>query len=254
MSSDFYTPESAMVIAAHPDDIEFTCAGTLARWARGGARLSYVLCTSGESGIDDPAMPRRQAAEIRESEQRNAAAVIGAEEVIFLGERDGLVEPTLELRRKLVREVRRFRPEVVILGDPTVIWMGPTFINHPDHRAVATAALDAVWPAAGQPSLFAEMADEGIHAHRPRKLYVTGWVQPGADLWVDIEETIDVRIEALRAHASQMSGSDPGPFIRQSAARIAEGKGMAFAECFRVVTLVNDQLWEKTKGHRGPAE
>lgn len=249
--SDFYAPESAMVVAAHPDDIEFTCAGTLARWAQGGARLCYVLCTSGESGIDDLTVPRERAAEIRESEQRAAAEVVGAAELVFLRLPDGLLEPTLDLRKRLIREIRRFRPEVLICGDPTLIWMGSTFLNHPDHRAAASAALDAAWPAAGQVSLFPEMREEGLEAHRPRKIYVTGWMQPGADLFVDIGETIDLKIAALRAHASQMSGSDPGPFIRQWAAGNAQGKEMEYAESFRVVTLVPDAVWETTRGRRG---
>ena len=160
MSSDFYIPGSAMVIAAHPDDVEFTCAGTLALWARGGARLCYVLCTSGEAGIETPGVTRERAAEIREAEQRAAAAVVGAE-VVFLRETDGMLQPTLKLRKRLIREIRWFRPEVVICGDPTVVWMGPTFLNHPDHRAAASAAMDAAWPAAGQPSLCSELEQEG---------------------------------------------------------------------------------------------
>jgi LmbE family N-acetylglucosaminyl deacetylase len=252
MSSDSYVPASAMVIAAHPDDVEFTCAGTLALWARGGARLCYVLCTSGEAGIETPGVTRERAAEIREAEQQAAAAVVGAE-VVFLRETDGMLQPTLELRKRLIREIRRFRPEVVICGDPTVVWMGPTFLNHPDHRAAASAAMDAAWPAAGQPSLCSELEQEGITAHRPRKLYVTGWAQPGADVWVDIGETLEAKCEALRAHASQMSGSDPGPFIRNWAAGNAQGKGMEYAECFRVVTLVSDEVWERTRGRRGEA-
>ena len=247
--TDPYIPESAMVIAAHPDDIEFTCAGTLALWARGGARICYVLCTSGEAGIDDPSVPREQAAATREAEQRAAAAVVGEVDVVFLRLPDGLLEPTLDLRKRLVREIRRFRPEVLICGDPDLIWMGPSFLNHPDHRAAARAALEAAWPAAGQVSLFPEMAGEGLRAHRPRKIYVTGWIQPGADAWVDIGATLEVKIEALTAHASQVSG-DPGPFIRNWAAGNAQGREMAYAEAFRVVTLVPDEVWEKTRGER----
>ena len=109
-----YVPSSAMAIVAHPDDIEFSCAGTLALWARAGTRISYVLCTSGDVGIALPDMSRDLAIEIRESEQRAAADIVGATEVIFLREPDGMLQPTLDLRRKLVREIRRFRPEVVI--------------------------------------------------------------------------------------------------------------------------------------------
>ncbi len=127
----FYVPESAMAIVAHPDDIEFSCSGTLARWAQAGARISYVLCTSGDVGIAKQGMTNAQAIEIREAEQRAAAEIIGAEEVIFLREPDGMLQATIELRKKLVREIRRFRPEVVICGDPTIVWAGDALHQPP---------------------------------------------------------------------------------------------------------------------------
>lgn len=241
-----YIPESAMAIAAHPDDIEFSCAGTLARWARAGARISLVLCTSGDVGIDEPGMTRERAAEIREAESRAAAEIIGATEIVFLREPDGLLQPTLELRKKLVREIRRFRPEVVVTSDPTVVWAGSDYINHPDHRAAATAALDATFPAAGQPNLFQELEAEGLRAHKPRKVYVTTW-EPNADEHVNIESTIDIKIAALRAHKSQMKDWDPEEMIKSWAAERGKGKEMAYAEGFRVVTLLSDEDWEKYK-------
>jgi len=252
VSGRFYIPESAMVIMAHPDDIEFSCAGTMARWARAGTRISYVLCTSGEVGIADPGMTKARAAEIREAEQREAARIAGAEEVIFLREPDGMLEATIDLRRRLVREIRRFRPEVVITSDPTIVWAGEDYINHPDHRAAATAALDAVFPAAGQPNLFEELEAEGLYAHKPRKVYVTEW--SGSDLYVDISDTIDVKVNALRAHKSQMKDWDPEPRIKEWAAAHARGKEMEYAESFRVVTLVSDEDWEKTRGRVIPLE
>jgi LmbE family N-acetylglucosaminyl deacetylase len=242
---NYYVPESAMAIVAHPDDIEYSCAGTLARWAKAGARICYVLCTSGDVGIDEPGMTRAQASAIREAEQFEAAKIAGVGEVIFLRELDGMLIPTLELRKKLVREIRRFRPEVVVCGDPTIVWAGADYINHPDHRAAATAALDAVFPAAGQPNLFEELAQEGLTAHKPRKVYVTTW--DGADIYVNIEETIDIKIQALRAHKSQMRDWDPEKLIREWASDYGKGKEMAYAEGFRVVTLVDDESWENKK-------
>jgi len=241
--SPIYIPESAMAIVAHPDDIEFSCAGTLAKWASAGSRISYVLCTSGDVGIDTAGMTRSRAAEIREAEQKEAARIASASEVIFLGEPDGMLQATLDLRKKLVREIRRFRPEVVICGDPTVVWAGEGYINHPDHRAAATAALDAVFPAAGQPNLFEELAEEGLKAHKIRKVFVTCWT--GADTFVKIDETIELKIQALKAHVSQMRDWDPAAMIREWAADAAKGKEMDFAEGFRVVTLVDDETWEK---------
>ena len=188
-------------------------------------------------------MTKEKAAQIREAEQLAAADIVGAREVIFLHEPDGLLQPTIELRKKLVREIRRFQPEVVMCGDPTIVWAGNDYINHPDHRAAATAALDATFPAAGQPHLFEELAQEGLEAHKPRKVYVTSW--RGADYFVDIEETIEIKIDALRAHKSQMKDWDPEEFIRKWAAESSEGKEMTYAEGFRVVTLVDNKTWNK---------
>jgi LmbE family N-acetylglucosaminyl deacetylase len=238
-----YTPKSAMAIVAHPDDIEFSCAGTLSRWAREGSRISFVLCTSGDVGIDEPGMTREKAIEIREAEELDAAKIIGATEVIFLREPDGLLQPTLDLRRRLVREIRRFRPEVIISGDPTIVWAGNDYINHPDHRAAASAALDATFPASGQPNLFQEIELEGFKAHKPRKVYVTSWA--GADHFVNIDDTIDIKINALKAHKSQMKDWDPEPSIKSWASESARGKEMNYAEGFRVVTLMDDDAWEK---------
>jgi LmbE family N-acetylglucosaminyl deacetylase len=190
-------------------------------------------------------MTREKAAAIREKEAKNAADIAGATEIIFLREPDGLLQATLELRKKLVREIRRFKPEVVLTGDPTVVFASEYYINHPDHRAAGAAALDAAFPAAGQPNLFQELEEEGLTAHKIRKVYVTGWSQ--TDLFVNIAETIDIKIAALRCHASQMKDWDPEPMIRQWAQERAAGKEMPYAESFRVITLIDDDAWEKRK-------
>ena len=245
-TNHLYIPESAMAIVAHPDDIEFGCAGTLARWAKAGARVSYVLCTSGDVGIAEEGMTRARAAEIREAEAREAAKIAGAAEIIFLREPDGMVEATLQLRKKLVREIRRFKPEVVMTGDPTIVWTGMDYINHPDHRAVAAAAVDAIFPASGQPNLFEELAAEGLTAHKVRKVYVVSF--GGGDHYISIDDTIDVKVAALKAHKSQMGEWDVEKNIKQWAGERAKGKEMQYAEVFRVVTLESDEDWTKWKG------
>ncbi|MGB0385292.1 MAG: PIG-L deacetylase family protein [Ardenticatenaceae bacterium] len=244
MTYKSYVPKSAMVIIAHPDDIEFGCAGTVARWVREGAEVAYVLCTSGDVGIAEPGMTKARATEIREAEQIAAAAVVGVKDVIFLREPDGMVVNTLDLRKRLVRQIRRVRPEVVITVDPTVLWVSDTYINHPDHRAVGQAALDAVFPAAGQPNLFEELAEEGLRAHKVRKVYVRTFGQNDGT-FVDISDTIDLKIEALKKHASQMGDWDPGPMLKEWAANAAKGKEMAYAEGYRVITLESDEDWAK---------
>lgn len=245
--SQVYTPTRAMAIVAHPDDIEFTCVGTIARWIRKGCIVSYVLCTSGDVGIAEPNITNETAQGIRESEQLEAAKIVGVNEVIFLREPDGMLQATIDLRRRLVREIRRFRPEVVFCGDPTIVWAGSEYINHPDHRAAATAALDAIFPAAGQPNLFREFEDEGIRAFKPRKVFVTSWVD--TDFYVNIESTIEIKIAALRAHKSQMKDWDPEESIKRRAMERGKGKEMDFAESFRVITLVDDETWIKTNGN-----
>ncbi len=247
MTSKTYIPESALAIVAHPDDIEFSCAGTLARWAKAGSRVVYLLVTSGDGGIADPSISKEDAMKIREAESQRAAEIAGVKEVVFLRVTDGMVEANMELRKRIVREIRRIKPEVVIAGDPTVFFPNETYINHPDHRAVATAAMDAIFPASGQPHVFQELEAEGLFAHKPRKVYISVW-DANASTYVDISETMDIKIEALRAHASQMMDWGPGDEIRKWAAETGKGKEMDYAEAFRVITLESDEDWELSKG------
>ncbi len=251
MSDQPYVPETAMAIVAHPDDIEFGTAGTVAAWIQAGCKqVVYVLCTSGEVGIAEKEMTKEKAMSIREAEQREAAAEVGVQEVVFLREPDGMLENTMDLRKRLVREIRRFRPEVVLTGDPTTVWVSENYINHPDHRAAAGAALDAVFPAAGQPHLFEELAAEGLRAHKVRKVYVRGPGSDHVDEVVDITPVFDRKLSALRKHASQMGDWDPEPMLREWAEKMAEGQPFELGEAWRVVSLVSDEDWEKLKGER----
>ncbi len=237
MGNTTYTPKRVMVIVAHPDDIEFSCSGTIARWVKEGAEACYVLCTSGDVGIAEPGMTKAQAAAIRETEQTAAAAVVGVTNVVYLREPDGMLEATMELRKRLVREIRKFRPDTIICGDPQQLWSGDGYINHPDHRAAALAAVDAIFPAAGQPNLFQELEAEGLSAHKPYKVYVQTWDK--ADVYVNITDTIDLKIAALREHKSQMKDWDPEPRIREWSAERAKGKEMEYAEAYRVITFAD---------------
>jgi LmbE family N-acetylglucosaminyl deacetylase len=223
-------PESAMVVVAHPDDAEFTVAGTAAAWAKAGCRVIYVLCTDGNAGSIDPDMDPQELARIRRAEQRAACSTLGVSEVVFLGYDDGQLEPTLELRRELVRAIRQYKPEVVISWDPTRVLDGD-YINHPDHRAAAQAALDAAVPASAMPLLWPEVGP----MHRVRQVYVYDHDQPNT--WVDITETIGQKIAALRQHVSQMGDWDPTEMIEQWSAEAGKEKGLAHAESYRVFTL-----------------
>jgi LmbE family N-acetylglucosaminyl deacetylase len=197
-------------------------------------------------GISQNSMTRQKAMEIREAEQRRAAEIAGAEEVIFLRHPDGMLEASMELRKQLVRQIRRYKPEVIITGDPAVLWVGEGYINHPDHRAAAQAALDAAFPAAGQPHLFQKLEEEGLVAHKVRKIYAYGWDH--VDEYISIDDTIEIKIEALRAHASQMKDWDPEPRIKEWASERAKGLEAEYVEAFRVVTLESNEDWSKYKG------
>ncbi len=237
-----YIPQSALVIFAHPDDIEFSCAGTVAHWVQSGARVAYVLVTSGDVGIAKADMTREQAGQIRENETVEAAKVVGVSDVTFLRVPDGMAENNMALRKRLVREIRRFRPEVVITGDPTLLFTSTGGVNHPDHRAVGAAAIDAVFPAAGQPHFYEELEQEGLKAHKVRKIFVSSRGE-GSEA-VDISSTLELKIEALMKHHSQVGHMSELPnYMRDRAARRAEATPYDFAEIFRLVTVESDEKW-----------
>jgi len=231
-------PESAMGIFAHPDDAEFTVAGTVACWTREGSRVVYVLCTDGDVGTHDPNLTAEQLGIIRRKEQQDACRVLGVDEVVFLGYGDGMLQATLDLRRALVRMIRKYKPEVVLCGDPTAFFYGDGYINHPDHRAAAQAALEAVFPAASMPLVFPELAEEGLTPHQVKQVYI--WGASELNCWVDIAETLHSKIEALRQHKSQMGDWDPTEMLTQWARERAEGQDMEYAESFRRMILVQE--------------
>jgi LmbE family N-acetylglucosaminyl deacetylase len=229
------TPRCVLAVAAHPDDLEFSCAGTLALWARQGARIIYLICTSGEAGFDRPGLSREERIAIREGEQRAAAEVLGVWEVVFLREPDGLLEPNLDLRREIVREIRRFQPDVVLCWDPAVLWIDESMVNHPDHRAAAQAAVDAVFPSAGLIYLHEDLDREGLNPCKPDRLFIFRF--DGGDSFTDIGETIDLKFAALKKHKSQVKDWDPEPFIRKTAERQGRAGGIKYAEAFKVIQL-----------------
>ncbi len=224
-------PASAMVIMAHPDDAEFTVAGTVATWTRAGCRVIYVLCTDGDVGSHEPGMTRERLAQIRRTEQRAACDILGVREVVFLGHGDGELEPTLQLRRELVRAIRHYEPEVVIAADPTQLFVGNWYINHPDHRAAALAAVDAVAPACRMPLLWPELGAP----HHVQRLYVHS--HDAAEVFVDISDVLPLKIAALKEHKSQMRNWDPCEMITEWAVETGRQHGVRYAEQFRVINL-----------------
>jgi LmbE family N-acetylglucosaminyl deacetylase len=229
--------ERAMVVFAHPDDGEFGSAGTVASWSRAGTDVLYVCVTDGSAGSNEPGVVREELAEIRQAEQRAACDVLGVEDCVFLGVPDGMVEVTLDLRRSITREVRRFRPDVLVAPDPTRFWDDERrYINHTDHRAVGQACMAVVNPDASTRPMFPELLDEGFEPFEIRYLWIPAY-DGSIDTYVDISETIDVKIEALRCHKSQIHDWPVDEWIRERAQKRGKAAGMAFAETFRTFRL-----------------
>ncbi|MDW8059636.1 MAG: PIG-L deacetylase family protein [Thermomicrobium sp.] len=237
-------PQRVLVVMAHPDDAEFICAGTVARWASEGSEIVYVLVTSGDKGSNDPTMTPERLAELREAEQLEAARILGVAHVEFLRYRDAEVVADRRLRRELVRAIRRFKPDAVICQDPTSRYFGQEYIQHPDHIAVGEATLAAVFPSARDRLTFPELVEEGLEPHVVRYVYLTGSREP--DVFVDITEVFERKIAALRAHRSQLGDWDPEPVLRlwaQDTAAEARRKGwpggerMLLAESFKFFDL-----------------
>ncbi len=200
-------PQRVLGIFAHPDDAEFFCGGTLARWAAEGAHVSLVLATSGDKGSDDPDMTHEELATLREEEAQNAASVLGLRGVTFLRYYDGELTPSLELRRDLTRQIRLQQPDVVVTNDPTAFWYGTGYVNHPDHRAVAEAALAAVFPAARDRLNFIEQErDEGLAPHKVARLYIA--LPTEKTTAVDVTNYMDTKLAALAEHKSQFQPTE----------------------------------------------
>lgn len=230
-----------LVIMAHPDDVDFSAAGTIAHWTAAGIAVTYCLVTDGEAGGADRAMPRPEMAALRRSEQTAAAAHVGVRDLRFLGYPDGRVEPTLGLRRDLARVIRQVRPDRVVCPSPERDY-ARAGVSHPDHRAVGSAALDAVYPDARNPFAFGELiAEEELEPWTVREVWLAGPSAPGADThYVDVTDTFGRKAAALRSHASQQTDPDGlEQLLRQRLAATAATGGLAegrLAESFRIIS------------------
>jgi LmbE family N-acetylglucosaminyl deacetylase len=234
-----------MVIVAHPDDAEFEGAGAAALWARAGWDVYYVICTDGSGGGPDEATDvsmaaRQKVIDMRMQEQRDACAALGVKDVKFLGYPDGQLQPTLEVRRDIVRLLRQYRPSRVICQSPERTWE-PSFIiqrYHPDHLAAGRAAIEAIYPASQNPWDFPELLEqEHLHPHKVSEIYITG--APTINFTLDISPVMDQKIEALRAHRSQLTQDFDRieEFVRSWSAQIGKKFGAAYAEQFHRVEI-----------------
>ncbi len=235
-----WRPPRFMVIAAHPDDADFGPAATAARWIDAGSEGWLVCCTSGDQGGEDPDADPLALAALRESEQRAAAAIVGYSGVTFLHGPDGALANDLALREQLVREIRTFRPDAVLATDPETLFYRDGGINHTDHRAAGFAAVDAAYPAARNPMAFPWLARSGLAAHKVRRLYLF-W-SDRTNAWVDVSATLERKIDALRAHASQIHDTEGlADRIRTWAGEEGARIGVSAAEGLRLVVIDDDE-------------
>jgi LmbE family N-acetylglucosaminyl deacetylase len=230
------TPQHILIILAHPDDPEFFCGATLAKWVRAGHKITYCLLTCGDKGFNPnthPDMIPEMLCAIRREEQRAAADVIGAGAVHFLDREDGYLVPDLSLRREVVRLIRREKPDILVTCDPQNLF-ALYGLNHPDHRAAGQATLDAVFPAAGSRVFFPELLAEGLEPHMPKEVWCSLTSQPNTVL--DVTDTWDVKLAALLNHKSQIG--DVEKFKERIKSRRTESsteEHPRYEEKFRVV-------------------
>lgn len=235
MTNEETTPKRHYaVFMAHPDDAEFLCAGSVAKWTSEGHRVTYVLITNGDKGSDDPEMSAERLVQIREVEQRNACAILGVEQVIFMGHPDNSLNGRdRDLQRDLTRIMRQLRPDVVLCQDPSLFWRESDYINHPDHRNAGEAVVAAAFPSAGSRGSFPELLAEGLEPVKIKEVWIMGPLV--GDTWVDISDTLPRKFEALRAHVSQLGDWDPEEEITKWAAAngAAANPPLPYAEEFR---------------------
>jgi len=241
--------ERAMVVYAHPDDAEFGMAGTVAKWAKAGVRVIYCMVTNGASGSDDPEMTRPRLRDVRLAEQREAARILGVAEVVFLDFEDGYLEPTIDVRRAVARQIRIHRPDVVLTMDPTQRYGGNFYVNHPDHIATGEVVLRSVNPDASTRQMFPELwRDERLEPHKPKAVFLQAFGAE-ADVVIDTSDVIETKLEAIRAHRSQFSDPSVEQLIRGMMRATGKPKGYEYAEAYRVIRL-DASFAERASGAR----
>ena len=225
-----------MVVTAHPYDAEFGCSGTVAKWCAEGWEVVYVLCTDGSKGTSDRSLTSEDLARIRRQEQIDAGKVLGLKDVVFLDHEDSKLQPTLELRRDVAREIRRHRPDVLICPNPVRSLQGPG--GHPDHLAAGEAALSAVFPTARDHMTFPELLDEGLEPHKTGTVLFWGTETP--NVIVDIGPSLDAKARAVKSGRSRTAGrtgEEIDEFIRRQGQEDAGDSGADYAEAFRRIHI-----------------
>ncbi len=232
-------PKIVLGIAAHPDDLDFGAAGTMAAFAASGASVHYLIITDGSKGSSNTKISSADLIKIREKEQRRAVKIIGGKGVEFLGYPDGELEITMQLKREVVKAIRTVRPDVVVTMDPSMLYsVERGFINHPDHRAASQTALDAVFPLARDHLTFPELYAQGYNPHKTKTVLLINFDK--GNFVVDISETFDKKIDALKAHASQIPNIRLVKEMFEELARtVGQRSGYKLGESFVRIDLAN---------------
>ena len=227
-----------MVVVAHADDAEWGCSGTVAKLAAEGWEMVYVLCTDGSKGSSDREITGEELAQTRRREQLEAGKVLGLKDVAFLDYPDSMLEPTLDVRRDIAREIRRHRPDIVLCPYPLRNLDGGWGVGHPDHIAAGEAALSAIFPTARDHMTFPELLEEGFEPHKVSEAWIMGHPEP--DHYVDVTDHLATAVKALAAHTSQTNGASAENLLERMGEwrrRTGEGKGMQHAEAYRRITF-----------------
>ena len=203
---DWKEPQKILVILAHPDDPEFFCGGSIARWVETGHEVTYSIITKGDKGLNDWAsVEPNELFRIRQEEQQNAARILGVKKVTFLSYEDGYLVPDLELRKTVVTEIRREKPDILVSCDPNGLYFRENALNHPDHIAAGKATVEAVYPAAGNPLFFPELLEQNLQPHSVKEVWLS--LPETANIFLDVTDQWDKKIDALSCHKSQVGDS-----------------------------------------------
>lgn len=229
-------PTVVLGVAAHPDDLDVGAGGTIAYFASQGAEIHYLILTDGGKGSDDPAMTSAMLTEIRHKEQQAALEIVGGKSITFLDYPDGELEVTMELKKQIVKSIRDIKPDVVITMDPTVVYAAERgIINHPDHRAAGQATLDAVFPLARDRLTFPELYEAGFEPHKTNTILLVNFTD--SNFAVDITESFDKKIQALKAHPSQFGDMEGSTWVRDMASEQGQKSGYELAETFMRIDI-----------------
>lgn len=237
MTKNLKIPKTVLAVFAHPDDMDFSSSGTIAKWAKRGAFITYLVCTDGSKGSDDPAMTPRKLSLIRKKEQIKAAKILGVQDVIFLKHKDGELVVDMKLKEDISKVIRQKKPDVVITLDPTFLYSTKRgFINHSDHRAAGQAAIDAVFPLARDRLNFPHHEKAGLASHKTKTLLLVAF--EGAEHFEDITSTFAAKLKTLKVHASQvLSNAEFEKRIRSHSRALGKKAGFRYAEGFKRIEL-----------------